>query len=301
MDKYQAIRAFREVARQEGFAAAARVLNVSTPTVSRLITDLEGDLGVRLFSRSTRKIGLTEEGEQFLRRGVALFDELEAVTEDFRQRQSVPRGHLRISSVVAFGQERIAPALAGFMEQNPEVTVELDISNRKVDLIEEHFDIAIRIGGADGLEASGLKARKIYSQKLIFVATPEYVAANGVPKDLDEIVTHRVVKQVSGTWGRVNQLWHAGKTTEFTLPGAFVVNSPNAARNVVVTGRAIGLLADYLTAGLIDEGRLMRLLPGYETVDQPIYAVFVHRNYMPAKVRAFIDYIVKALGERPSV
>jgi|GEM_PF-1076511 len=187
------------------------------------------------------------------------------------------------------------------MEQNPEVTVELDISNRKVDLIEEHFDIAIRIGGTDGLEASGLKARKIYSQKLIFVATPEYVAANGVPKDLDEIVTHRVVKQVSGTWGRVNQLWHAGKTTEFTLPGAFVVNSPNAARNVVVTGRAIGLLADYLTAGLIDEGRLMRLLPGYETVDQPIYAVFVHRNYMPAKVRAFIDYIVKALGERPSV
>ena len=301
MDMFQAIRAFREVARQEGFAAASRALNVSTPTVSRLISDLESDLGVRLFNRSTRKIGLTEEGEQFLRRGVALFDELEAVTEEFRERQSFPRGHLRISSVVAFGQERIAPALTGFMEQYPKVTVELDISNRKVDLIEEHFDIAIRIGGADGLEASSLKARKIYSQKLFFVATPEYVAAHGAPKDLDEIVTHRIVKQISGTWGRVNQLWHAGKKSEFTLPGAFVVNSPNAARNAVLTGRAIGLLADYLTADLIAEGRLMRLLPGYETVDQPIYAVFVHRNYMPAKVRAFIDYIVKALGERPSV
>lgn len=301
MDMFQAIRAFREVARQEGFAAASRALNVSTPTVSRLISDLESDLGVRLFNRSTRKIGLTEEGEQFLRRGVALFDELEAVTEEIRERQSVPRGHLRISSVVAFGQERIAPALTGFMEQYPKVTVELDISNRKVDLIEEHFDIAIRIGGADGLEASSLKARKIYSQKLFFVATPEYVAAHGAPKDLDEIVTHRIVKQISGTWGRVNQLWHAGKKSEFTLPGAFVVNSPNAARNAVLTGRAIGLLADYLTADLIAEGRLMRLLPGYETVDQPIYAVFVHRNYMPAKVRAFIDYIVKALGERPSV
>ena len=187
------------------------------------------------------------------------------------------------------------------MEQYPEVTVELDVSNRKVDLIEEHFDIAIRIGGADGLEASGLKARKIYSQKLIFVATPEYVAAHGAPNNLDEVVTHRIVKQVSGTWGRVNQLWHDGKKSEITLPGAFVVNSPNAARNAVLTGRAIGLLADYLTADLIAEGKLTRLLPGYETVDQPIYAVFVHRNYMPAKVRAFIDYIVKVLGERPSV
>lgn len=301
MDMFQAMRAFREVARQEGFAAAARVLNVSTPTVSRLIADLESNLGVRLFSRSTRKIGLTEEGEHFLRRGVALFDELEAVAEEFRQRQSIPRGHLRISSVVAFGQERIAPALAGFMEQYPEVTVELDISNRKVDLIEEHFDIAIRIGGADGLEASGLKARKIYSQKLIFVATPAYVAAHGAPENLDEVVTHRMIKQVSGSWGRVNQVWHAGRMTEFAPPGTFVVNSPNAARNAVLTGRAIGLLADYLAADLIDDGRLTRLLPGYETVDQPIYAVFVHRNYMPAKVRAFIDYIVEVLGKRPSV
>jgi DNA-binding transcriptional LysR family regulator len=301
MDMYQAIRAFREVARQEGFAAAGRALNVSTPTVSRLISDLESNLGVRLFNRSTRKVSMTEEGEQFLRRGVALFDELEAVTEEVRQRQSVPHGHLRISSVVAFGQERIAPALTGFMEQYPKVTVDLDVSNRKVDLIEEHFDIAIRIGGPDGLEASGLKARKIYSQKLIFVATPEYVAAHGAPKDLDEIITHRIVKQISGNWGRVNQLWYAGKKSEVTLPGSFVVNSPNAARNAVLTGHAIGLLADYLTADLLASSELVRLLPGYETVDQPIYAVFVHRNYMSAKVRAFIDYIVKALGDRPSV
>jgi LysR family transcriptional regulator for bpeEF and oprC len=301
MDMFQAIRAFREVARREGFAAAGRVLNVSTPTVSRLISELEGDLGVRLFNRSTRKVGLTEEGEQLLRRGVALFDELEAVTAEIRERQSIPRGHLRISSVVAFGQERIAPALTGFMEQYPNVTVELDISNRKVDLVEEHFDIAIRIGGPEGLEASGLKARKIYSQKLLFVATPEYVAAHGAPTELDDVATHRLVKLISGTWGRVSQFRHAGAKFDVTLPGAFIVNSPNAARNAVLTGRAIGLLHDYLTSDLLAEGRLIRLLPEYETLDQPIYAVFVHRNYMAAKVRALIDYIVEALGERPTV
>lgn len=297
MDRFQAIQAFREVARQGGFAAAARALNTSPPSISRLICDLEDDLGVRLFSRSTRKVGLTEEGEQFLHRGVALLDELEAVTEEIRGRQSEPRGHLRISSVVAFGQERIAPVISGFIERYPGVEVELDISNRNVDLVQEHFDLAIRIGGSDGLEASSLKARKIYSQRLVFVATPEYVKKFGAPNELDEVNQHKVVKQISGNWGRVNEFWHQGEKLIFSLPEAFVVNSPNAARNAVLTGRSIGLIANYLVADMISDGRLVRLLPDFETLEQPIYAVFVHRNYMPAKVRAFIDYLVEVLGE----
>jgi len=296
MDRFQAIQTFREVARQGGFAAAARALNSSTPSVSRLISELENDLGVRLFSRSTRKVGLTEEGEQFLRRGVVLLDELEAVSEEIRERKSEPRGRLRISSVVAFGQERIASAIPGFMEKHPEVEVELEISNRKVDLVQEHFDLAIRIGGAEGLENSSLRARKIFSQKLVFVAAPDYVARYGAPDNLEEIVQHRVVKQISGNWGRTNELWHDGEKILCSLPESFVVNSPNAACNATLTGRTIGLLADYLVADRISEGRLVRILPGYETLDQPIYAVFVHRNFMPAKVRAFIDYIVETLN-----
>lgn len=300
MDRFQAIKVFREVARQGGFAAAARALNVSPPSVTRLVSELEDDLGVRLFSRSTREVSLTEEGEQFLRRGVALVDELEAVSDEIRERRGVPRGHLRISSPVAFGQERIAPMIAGFMELYPKVTVELDISNRKVDLVQEHYDLVIRIGGTDGLEASSLKARKIYSQKLIFVATPEYLSANGALKNLDEITKHRFVKQISGSWGLVNEFLHDGEKMTISLPDTFVVNSPNAARNAILTGQVMGLLADYMANELIAQGRLIRLLPEYETFDQPIYAVFVHRNYMPAKVRAFIDYIVDELDERPS-
>lgn len=301
MDKFQAIQAFREVARQGGFAAAARALNTSPPSISRLVSDLEDDLGVRLFSRSTRKVGLTEEGEQFLHRGVALLDELEAVTEEIRGRQSEPRGHLRISSVVAFGQERIAPVVSGFIERYPRVEIELDISNRSVDLVQEHFDLAIRIGGSGGLEASNLKARKIYSQRLIFVATPVYLAKFGAPNDLDEINQHRVVKQISGNWGRVNEFWQGDEKVTLSLPEAFVVNSPNAARNAILTGGSIGLIADYLVAQMIADGRLVRILPNLETPEQPIYAVFVHRNYMPAKVRMFIDYLVEVLGKPVSV
>ena len=296
MDRFQAIKIFREVARQKGFAAAGRVLNISTPTVSRLITELEEDLAVRLFSRSTRHVSLTEEGEDFLRQGVPLIEELEVLSEEIRDRRQTPRGSLRISSVVAFGQEQIAPLLAGFRASHPGLSVELDISNRKVDLVEEHFDLAIRIGGTDGLDASALKARKIFSQKLIFVAAPDYIERHGAPASLDDLSNHQIVKQISGNWGVVNRFVCNGKLIDFTLPEDFVVNSPNAARNVIMTGNAMGLIADYLVAELISKGSLVRVMDDIETPEQPIFAVFVHRNYMPAKVRAFIDYLVENLG-----
>lgn len=297
MDRFQAIKIFREVARQNGFAAAGRALNISTPTISRIITELEDDLGVRLFSRSTRHVSLTEEGEDFLRRGVPLIEELEILNQEIRERHNTPRGNLRISSVVAFGQERIAPLLADFGDLHPHLTVELDISNRKVDLVDEHFDLTIRIGGAHGLDASALKARKIFSQKLIFVATPEYVARQGSPTCLDDLANHRLVKQISGNWGVLNEFVCNGEPIAFRLPEEFVVNSPNAARNVILTGKAMGLIADYLVADLISQGRMVRVLEEFETPEQPIYAVFVHRNYMPAKVRAFIDYLAENLGK----
>jgi DNA-binding transcriptional LysR family regulator len=300
MDRFHAINVFREVVTQGGFAAAARALNSSPPSVSRLISELEADLGVRLFSRSTRNVCLTEEGERFLRKGVALVDELEAVSEEIRERKQVPGGHLRITSIVSLGQERIAPAIPEFMTKYPKVTVELEISNRTVDLVQEHFDLAIRIGGSDGLDSSSLKARKVFTQRLWFVATPEYVSNHGSPQTLEELDDHRVVKQVSGNWGQINEFLHPDGNVTFSLPERFVVNSPNAARNAVLTGGAIGLVADYLVAGMLTDGRMVRVLPDHETLEQPVYAVFVHRNYMPAKVRTFIDHLVDVLGSPTS-
>jgi LysR family transcriptional regulator for bpeEF and oprC len=296
MVSLKAIRVFAEVAQQGGFSAASRALNISPPSVTRIVSELEAELGVRLFNRSTRALTLTEEGERFLRGGRTVIDEVDTLTNDIRQRNRQPRGRLRVSSVIAFGQEVIAPLIPGFMEQYPEVEVELDLSNRKVDLIEEHFDLAIRIGGPEGLDTSSLKARKIFSQTLIFVATPEYVQQKGQPRTLNELADHRVVKQISGAWGRTNRLNREGEVVEFSLPERYVVNSPNAARNAVLSQFAIGLLADYLVKDLIAAGRLERILPEYATLEQPIYAVFVHRNYMPAKTRAFIDFLTASLA-----
>lgn len=296
MDRFQAIRAFREVAARGGFAAAARSLNSSPPSISRLVSELERDLGVRLFTRTTRTVALTEEGEEFLLKGGALIDELAALSAEIRARRQVPTGRLRISSVTAFGQERIAPILPAFMEKCPKVSVELELANRMVDLVQDHVDLAIRVGDPDGLADSSLKARRISSQKLIFAATPGYVARYGAPDDLKALDRHRVVKQVSGTWGREHALLCRGEPRTYSPPDGLVVNSPNAARNAVLSGGAIGLLGDFLADGPISEGRLVRILPDYESRPQPIYAVFVHRSYMPAKLRAFMDHLTEALG-----
>ncbi len=293
MNRFYAMEVFRAVAQDSSFAAAARALNTSPPTISRVVGELEDDLGVRLFNRSTRQVSLTEEGEDLLRRGMALIDEFNAITEEIRERREVPRGHLRISSVVSFGQEHVAPSIPAFMDKHPGVTVELDISNRRVDLIQEHFDLAIRVGGADGLAASNLKARKIATQKLIFVATPDYVTKHGAPRVLADLARHKVVKHISGNWGRENTFQQNGNKVHYALPETFIVNSPTAGRNVVMTGRALGLIADYLVAPQIADGRLVRLLADYETVEQPIYAVFVHKHFMPAKVRAFLDHLIQ--------
>lgn len=299
MNKLHAIEVCREVARLGGFAAAGRSLRISTPSVSRLVGDMEEDLGVRLFQRSTRKVSLTEDGAAFLDSAAALVDELHVLCDEMRARRTEPRGHLRVSSVVAFGQEMIAPRVPGFLAKYPSVTVDLQTENRHVDLIEENFDLAIRVGGTGGLAASGLVARKLYSQKLIFVATPEYIRRHGQPESLEDISNHLTVNQITGNWGTQTQLMHRGKPVSYRMPGTFVVNTPNAAVNAVQSGHVLGLIGDFLAADAIARGDLCRLLPEYETQEQPLYAVYAHRNYMPAKLRVFIDYLVETLGRDP--
>ena len=266
-----------------------------------MVGDIEDDLGLRLFHRSTRKVSLTEEGTLFLNGAAALVDELDMLCGEMRARRTEPRGHLRVNSVLAFGQEMIAPVVPGFLARYPAVTVDLEMDNRHVDLIQDGYDLAIRVGGQDGLTASGLIARKIYAQKLIFVASPEYIQRHGQPDTLEAIEQHLTVKQVVGTWGIENRLVRQGKTINYRMPGSFVVNTPTAAVNAVSSGHALGLIGDFLAAGPIARGELCRVLPDYETEDQPLYAVYAHRSYMPAKLRVFIDYLVEILGNRTHI
>ncbi len=298
MDMLLAMNLVGEIAHRGSFAAAAEALHLSPPSVSRIVSELETDLGVRLFNRTTRQIALTEAGERFLRRSSTIVEEIAALREETRAQHGQPRGQLRVSCVNGFGNMLLAPAIPRFLDMYPQVRVDLEISNRLVDLVHEHVDVAIRVGTGKGGVDSSLVARRIFAQKLIFVATPDYIARHGAPQSLDDLAGHRVVKQVTGTWGRVNHLRHGGETVEYSAPDDFVLNSPIAARNAALAGYGLWLGTDYFVAEDLAEGRLVRLLPDYETVDQPILAVYVHRTHVPAKIRVFLDYLAEVFARR---
>ncbi|MDJ1018349.1 MAG: LysR substrate-binding domain-containing protein, partial [Paracoccaceae bacterium] len=267
------------------------------PSVSRIISDLEEDLGVRLFNRTTRHVSLTEAGEEFLTRGSLILEEWESLRDHTASTHSSPKGRLRVSSALAFGTERIAPLAARFQDRYPEVKIELHISNRKVDLVYERFDVAIRIGGREGLDDSSMMARRIHSQHQIFAATPSYIERFGVPEDLEGLSQHRLIKQVSGSWGATSELLVEEEKVPWRLPDDFVVNAPTGARSAVRAGSGIALVAEYLVREDLAAGRLVRVLPEVRTTDQPIYAVFAHRDYVAAKIRTFVDFLVDELKE----
>lgn len=296
MDMIVTMRVVGEVARLGSFTAAGRELKLSTPSISRLVGELEADLGVRLFNRTTRRIALTEAGEQFLRRSSIILEEIETLREETRERHGKPRGRLRISCVIAFGNECLAPAIPAFLKRYPDLQIEVDISNRKVDLVEEHYDVAIRVGAPGNLEDSSMIARQIFVQKMIFVATPEYARRNGAPQTLDDLQNHRTVMQIDGSWGRTHRLRSPDGPVEYRVPDEFVLSSSMAVRNAALMGYGCALLGNFMVTDDIAAGRLVQLLPEYESLEQPIYAIFPHRTYIPAKVRVFIDYLVESFG-----
>lgn len=296
MDRLSAMRAAAEVAEQGGFAAAARALGLAPPSVSRLVSDLEADLGIRLFTRSTRAVAVTEEGEHYLARARDILAEIDAVHASVRERGERPSGRLRITSVMAFGQEVVAPLAAEFAARHPDVAVEIELSNRRVDLVQEHFDIGVRIGGDAGLDDSGLKGRQIFSQRLIFVAAPGLAADAGAVETLDDLSRLPMVRQVSGGWGVTARLRIGNERRDWTPGGRLIVNSPLAARRAVLSGRVAGLVADYLVRDDIAAGRLVRLLPAVETEPQDVWVVFPHRKFMPAKTRSFLDFLVDGIA-----
>jgi len=294
MDFIAAMRVMTEVTRLGSFTAAGQELRLSTASVSRIVADLEADLAVRLVNRTTRRLSPTDAGEEFVQRSSGILEELDALRSTVRERHEAPRGRLRISCVTAFGNDCLAPAIPGFLEEFPQLKLTLDISNRQVDLIEEHYDVAIRVGP---LRDSSLIAQKIFSQRMIFVASPEFCRRYGMPRSPDEIRNYPSVTQISGEWGRVQRFKRGTDIIEFEVPQDCVMSSPGAVRNAALTGYGYALIADFAVARDIEKNRLVRLLPDYEPIEQPLYALFAHRHYTPRKIRAFIDYLVETFGD----
>lgn len=295
MNLVQNMRAAREVARQGSFASAARSLNISAPSISRLVAELEDELGVNLFVRTTRRVALTPEGEIFVRKSAAILEDIDTLRAELTASETAPKGTVRLASVVGLGNELLPGVLARFSQAYPEISVELDLSNRHVDLIEENVDVAIRMGGADGLDDSSMIARRLYQQTQIFVATPGFVARHGSPETLDALEILPLIRFVTGTFGRTHQLvGPEGEEATFILPGNFVVNSQIAVRNALLAGAHAGLIADYIVRDALDDGRLVRILGDWSTPPQPIYVIYARRDLMPARMRVLLDFLAEA-------
>jgi len=290
MDILRAIKAFSQVVESQSFVKAAERLDLSTTAVSKYVADLEGHLQTRLLQRTTRRLGLTETGRAFHERCVQILVELEEAEREAAQEAIVPRGTIRLTTSVNFGMHQVTPAIAAFLARHAEVKFDVSLSDRIVDMVEEGFDLAIRIGGTG---AQNLVARKLGEARLIACASPDYIARHGAPATPEDLARHNCLTYEYA----LRDAWTFRDATgrERTVRVAGSLNSNNGDLNAVaaVQGVGIALEPDFIVGSELKRGTLVPVLETFEARASPIYAVYPSRRFLPAKVRAFVDFLVE--------
>jgi DNA-binding transcriptional LysR family regulator len=287
---------FHCVAKHASYARAAEELRLSPSGVSRIITRLEEGLGVRLVQRSTRKVSLTEAGTTLFQRAQQLLIDLSDAEAEVQKTALRPRGTLRISAPVVFGQRYLAPAIALLTETYPELSVDLNLIDRFVDLIEEGIDLAIRIGS---LSVSGLTARRLCTNRRIMVASPEYLARRGeprVPKDLEE---HEFVVFTGFARPREWRLVRGHDSEVVSITGRLATNNVEVLTIAAKRGLGITFGATMSAGPALIQGELVRVLPEWELEPTAIFAVYPSGRQLSSKVRATIDFLAEALKDPP--
>ncbi|BCK87364.1 HTH-type transcriptional regulator PgrR [Sideroxyarcus emersonii] len=281
---------FVAVADQESLVRAAEQLGMPKATVSRRLTNLETALGQRLLLRTTRRLTLTEFGQEFLDHCRRVAEEV-ATTQDFVRSQDVqPHGRLRVSMPEDYAKHNLSRALATFIEAYPEIQLDLDLSSRRVDLIGERFDLAIRMGSLEN--DSTLVARKIDEQHFGLYASPIYLSLHPAPKHPDELLQHVAVRLLSDHGDSVPWKLSRGKAIWEGVPsGRLALNSIGLIQQVLLDGAGIGALPDRFAQEDVRMKRLVRVLPEWCLPSVPAWAVMPMRRYLPAKTRAFLDHL----------
>src|SRR5512134_1605605 len=290
MDRFQALRVFAQVVESMSFVKAAERLDLSTTAVSRYVADLEDHLHTRLLQRTTRRISLTETGRAFHERCVQILAELDEAEREAAQEAAEPRGAIRLTTSVNFGTHQVTPAIALFLARRPQVKFDVSLSDRIVDIIEEGFDLAIRIGGTG---AQNLVARKLGETRLLACAASAYLARHGTPAAPEELVRHNCLTYeyaLRDAW-----TFRDAKGHDRTVRVAGSLNSNNGDLNVAaaVQGVGITLEPDFIVGAELKNGTLVRVLESFEAPALPIYAVYPSRRFLPAKVRAFVDFLAE--------
>jgi DNA-binding transcriptional LysR family regulator len=281
---------FATIVDQESMVRAAEHLAMPKATVSRRLTNLEAALGQRLLLRTTRRLTLTEFGREFLDHCRRVAEEV-AATQDFVHSQvERPRGRLRVSMPGEYAKQNFSRAFATFIEAYPEIQLDLDMTSRRVDLIGERFDLAIRMGTLDN--DSALVARKIDEQSFGLYASPIYLALHSAPKKPEDLEHHAAIRLMSARGTAVTWKLMRGKAVwEGVPPGRLTLNSLDVIQQLMLDGAGIGALPDRFAAEDVRLKRLVRVLPEWCLPAVPAWAVMPMRRYLPAKTRAFLAHL----------
>ncbi|MEX2642453.1 MAG: LysR family transcriptional regulator [Acetobacterales bacterium] len=294
MDRLAAMEVFVRVAEEGSFSAAARHLGLSNTAVSKQVKALEGRLGARLLNRTTRRVALTEVGRAYLERARRILAEVEETEHAAGRQHAEPRGTLRLNAPLSFGSLHVATAIPDFLAQYPDMEVEMTMTDRFVDVVEEGYDLAIR-GRTMPVESS-LIARRIAPERFAVCAAPAYLAAQGRPAAPADLAAHDCLAYAgTGNWR------FAGPDGEVTVPvhGRLRANNGDALRAATLGGLGVALLPTFLVGDDLRQGRLERLLPGWEPPEAGIFAIYPHTRFLSAKVRAFIDFLVRRFNPTP--
>jgi DNA-binding transcriptional LysR family regulator len=292
MDRLTAMRVFVEVADSGSLTRAAERLDLSRAMVSRYLASLEEWLGARLLHRTTRRIGLSDAGQEVLarcRQMMAMSEEVQALAGT---RRSEPAGKLRIATSPSFAQAQLTVALVEFQARHPGVEIELFAVDRAVHLVEDRIDLAVRI---TNLLDDSFVARPLALCRSVLCAAPSYIERNGAPAEPAELKFHNCVTQAFGS-GAEYRLRRNGQTTKVAVSGSFFCDDTAQMCQAVVAGAGIGLLPTYYVVDDLRQGRLVRLLPQYEPETLGIHAVYLSRKHQPQALRLLIEWLVQRYG-----
>jgi DNA-binding transcriptional LysR family regulator len=296
MDLFKAMSVFVKVAETGSLTAAAVALDISNPSVTRHLADLEGHLGARLFNRSTRRLSLTETGAAFLERSKQLLFDLEEATSAANSSTASPGGTLRINAPISFAVSHLARVLPHYSERYPKVSLDVTLSDRVVNLVEEGYDLAIRIGR---IQDSSLVARKIAPVRLLLCAAAAYLERHGTPLVPSDLKQHHCLSYSYAATPDEWQFEHAGENHVVRIKGPMHANNGDLLREAALAGMGIILQPSFIVGDDIRSNKLITLLPGYTAAMTHIYAVYPSRQHLSAKVRTFVDYLVEQFGDNP--
>lgn len=296
MDTLDGMRTFVAVVLEGSFSRAAERLNMSPQLVSKYVAQLETRLGARLINRSTRRLSITEAGRAYYERCRDVLADIDEMENAVGDAATAARGTLRINAPMTFGTIHLSAAIAEYQRGQPEVSVDLTLDDRVVDIVSEGYDIAIRIGR---LRESSLVARNLAPVRLVVCASPDYLEERGVPDTPQDLQHHECLRYTLAPDSNRWQFRESDDIHDVQVTGSFLANNGDAIRLAALAGRGLALQPTFIVGDDIRAGRLQRVLQDYELDPMGVYAVYAHRKYLSGKVRTFVDYLGDYFGSTP--